>query len=285
MAGLKKNRITDYFDISKEYEKLGIKEVEPEEVYAMVPVEFSYEKGSREMTVERYAAVRDEKELEKVLKLLEGEKLTEDELDNVKSASLNAGIVIRGAQLDNIKTRPFFYKKDNAKEIIRNYRYDFFGRNDSRKAKLYLDDMKDIEKIDWLDVFKDKKRADKEYTIGLDKDERVAEKAALKAEKAADKAKAPKRIPVNDRIKEEASKAKTRDVVILSFGSSPANTVVGDVKTVSAKEEELKDKGVPVQLLKKEIKTVRDNRVTKVPVVTPPVQPYNTRVDEGGRSR
>lgn len=285
MAGLKKNRITDYFDISKEYEKLGIKEVKPEEVYAMVPVEFSYEKGSREMTVERYAAVRDEKELEKVLKLLEGKKLTEDELDNVKSASLNAGIVIRGAQLDNIKTRPFFYKKDKAKEIIRNYRYDFFGRNDSRKAKLYLDDMKDIEKIDWLDVFKDKKRADKEYTIGLDKDERVAEKSALKAEKAADKAKAPKRIPVNDRIKEEASKAKTRDVVILSFGSSPANTVVGDVKTVSAKEEELKDKGVPVQLLKKEIKTVRDNRVTKVPVVTPPVQPYNTRVDEGGRSR
>lgn len=285
MAGLKKNRITDYFDISKEYEKLGIKEVKPEEVYAMVPVEFSYEKGSREMTVERYAAVRDEKELEKVLKLLEGKKLTEDELDNVKSASLNAGIVIRGAQLDNIKTRPFFYKKDKAKEIIRNYRYDFFGRNDSRKAKLYLDDMKDIEKIDWLDVFKDKKRADKEYTIGLDKDERVAEKAALKAEKAADKAKAPKRIPVNDRIKEEVSKAKTRDVVILSFGSNPANTVVGDVKTVSAKEEELKDKGVPVQLFKKEIKTVRDNRVTKVPVVTPPVQPYNTRVDEGGRSR
>lgn len=297
MAGLKKNRLKDYFDMTKDYEELGIGNVKSEEVYAMVPVEFSYERGSDGVTVGRYAAVRDGKELEKMLdafrsRIRQAEGVGREfgkEIDalagRIRKTALNAGIVIRGAQLDTMDSRPFFYRKDKLKTLLSG-RYDFFQSDKAKgKARLYLDDMKDLERIDWQDVYRDVSRKEKEYTIGLEKIERAAEKARLEEEKAEEKVKAPKRIPATDRVKAEASKEKTREVVVLRYGSSPANTVMGDAMAVSAKEESLKDKGAPSQHLKKEIKTVRDNRVTKVPVVPPPVQPYNARVDEGGRGR
>lgn len=285
MAGLKKSRKKEFFDIEAEYNELNIENVKAEEVFAMVPLKMSRTAGTKAVKVELYAPVRTPAEFDRIMEALREKIKDAKEMEAIIKAAMFSRKCISETQLDTDGRRAFVFAKDTPENAIKKFMYDLFGVGKKPKERLYFDSLKDLSIIDWRTLEEEVRNNGKEFKFELEFDtgkkkaepEFSRENEGIKVEN--------NRILATEKVKAAAKEEEnTKEVHVLRFGS-PANTIEGKAEVVEGKVEELRDKGASPQLLQREVKTVRANKDKPpvVPVVNKPVEPYHIRIAEGGR--
>lgn len=249
------------YDFEQAYKALGIEKVKDKAVYAMVPVEFSYRNSNAEgLEVYRYAPVRNEKELEKYLSALKKKIKNPGAIKELKDIIETSKGVIALCKLDTIKSRAFVIEKDtrSAFEKASDEIKELFGigKKTLKGQKLYLDSIKDLEKLDWCSLMKDYKEKDRAFFIDTESEEltRSAEEekeaARESAEREAEKAKAT--------IKRKSYKELTLTILGTSI------VVTGNEKTVEAVRNKAKEAGVSSKDIGVNVKIVHENKKPEV---------------------
>lgn len=286
------DREHNIYDFEKAYKNLEIGKVKDKDVYAMVPVEFSYRNSNAEgLEVYRYAPVKNEKELEKFLSVLKKRIKKADAIKELKDIMETSKGIIAICKLDTIKTRAFVIEKDtrSAFEKASDEIKEFFGigKKSSKGQKLYLDSVKDLEKLDWYSLMKDFKEKERVFFIDTEPEELTK---TAEAEKEAERERAEREA---EKAKEASIKRKSYKELTLSIiGTSIV--VTGNERTIEAMRNNAKEAGVSSKNIGVSEKIVPENKKTetsKVPTVSKSGGKKNVRNalsrvknDRGGRN-
>lgn len=263
------DREHNIYDFEKAYKNLEIGKVKDKDVYAMVPVEFSYRNSNAEgLEVYRYAPVKNEKELEKFLSVLKKRIKKADAIKDLKDIMETSKGLIALCKLDTIKTRAFVIEKDtrSAFEKASDEIKEFFGigKKSSKGEKLYLDSVKDLEKLDWYSLMKDFKEKERVFFIDTEPEELTK---TAEAEKEAERERADREA---EKAKEASIKRKSYKELTLSIiGTSIV--VTGNERTIEAMRNNAKEAGVSSKNIGVSEKIVPENKkieTSKVPTVS-----------------